>query len=191
MRSLSSYYYNCYHYDSMVEKFTEILKTGGHANSLGRVGEVIELVLHDRSRLDELHKCLFDQDAWVRMRAADALEKVCRKHPDWLLPYIDRLQGELAASTQPSIQWHLAQIYRQVTLTGAQKQAAVEWLQQILSSKDVDWIVAANAMDTLVQFTKDGSFSIAKMNGLLKIQQNHKSNAVARRANKLLAELKG
>ena len=86
----------------MIEKFTEMLRAGGHANSLGRVDEAIELVLHDRSRLDELYECLFDQDAWVRMRAADALEKVCRKHPDWLLPYIDKFQSELTASTQPS-----------------------------------------------------------------------------------------
>ncbi|HEX6258902.1 MAG TPA: hypothetical protein VFZ48_05480 [Candidatus Saccharimonadales bacterium] len=173
----------------MIEKFTEMLRAGGHANSLGRVDEVIELVLHDRSRLDELYKCLFDQDAWVRMRAADALEKVCRKHPDWLLPYIDKFQSELTASTQPSIQWHLAQIYSQVALTNAQKQIAVEWLRQLLSNKRVDWIVAANAMDTLVQFTRDGFFSAAEMTALLKIQQNHKSNAVVRRANKLLAEL--
>jgi HEAT repeat protein len=173
----------------MTEKFTEMLAAGGHANSLGRVSEVIDLVLEDKSRLDELYQCLFDEDAWVRMRAADALEKICREHPDWLQPYIDKFPDELAISTQPSIQWHLAQIYSQVTLTDTQREFAISWLKQLLSTSDIDWIVAANAMDTLVQFTKDGYFPMAGMMTLLKTQQGHKSKAVIRRATKLEAEL--
>lgn len=173
----------------MNENFAEMLTAGGHANSLGRVNEIIEIVLNDRSRLDELYSCLSDDDAWVRMRAADALEKICREHPDWLLPYIDKLQADFATSTQPSIQWHMAQIYEQVDLTDKQKQKAIHWLSNLLSNKDVDWIVAANAMDTLAKFTKEGSFALADLVPLLKTQQEHKSNAVVKRANKWLAEL--
>jgi hypothetical protein len=83
----------------------------------------------------------------------------------------------------------LAQIYAQVALTDVQKQAAQDWLVGLLSTKEVDWIVAANAMDTLVKFTKDGSFPIAKMTRLLKIQQQHMSNAVVKRATKYLVEI--
>ncbi|HEX8763133.1 MAG TPA: hypothetical protein VF733_05245 [Candidatus Saccharimonadales bacterium] len=173
----------------MDEEFAKMLMAGGHANSLGRVDEVIEIVLNNRRRLNELYDCMFDNDAWVRMRAADALEKICRMHPDWLLPYIDRLAPELSTSDQPSIQWHLAQIYREVSLTDEQKYFAIGWLKSLLSSKEIDWIVAANAMDALVSFTKDGSFSVSKMTSLLEIQQKHKSKSVVRRASKLLAEL--
>jgi predicted nuclease of restriction endonuclease-like (RecB) superfamily len=173
----------------MTEKFAQMLLVGGHANSLGRVNEVIDIVLRDTSRLDELYECLFNEDAWVRMRAADALEKICRKQPDWLLPYIDRLQKELSTSTQSSIRWHLAQIYRQVALTDEQTYAAQRWLKALLSSNDVDWIVAANAMDTLVKFTKKGSFPVDEMVELLKIQQRHASNAVIKRATRFLVEL--
>lgn len=173
----------------MTEKFTEMLAVGGKSNSLGKVNEVIELVLHDKSRLNELYDCLFDTDAWIRMRAADALEKICRQYPEWLLPYIDKFSAELATSSQASIQWHLAQIYSKVDLTSKQKRFAINWLKHLLSTKDVDWIVAANAMDTLAQFTRDGSFPVAEFIPLLKVQQSHKSNAVIKRAGKLLAEL--
>ena len=162
---------------------------GGHANSLGRVNDVIELVLRDKSRLDELYNCLFHDDAWVRMRAADTLEKICRTHPDWLVSYIDRIQKELSASTQASIRWHVAQIYEQVPLTDKQKEHAQTWLASLLSDKDADWIVAANAMDTLVKFTKEGSFPVNEAIELLKVQQQHKSNAVVKRATKFIAEL--
>lgn len=173
----------------MDEEFAEALTAGGHANSLGRVNEVIEAVLNNRSRLNELYSCLFNNDAWVRMRAADALEKICREHPDWLLPYIDRFPEELATSTQPSIQWHLAQIYREVVLSTEQKRFAMGWLEGLLSTPDADWIVTANAMDTLARFTKEGDFPKNKLLKLLTIQQQHKSKSVVRRAGKLLAEL--
>lgn len=54
----------------MIQTFAAMHAEGGHANSLGRVNDVIELVLPDRPCLDELYACLFDDDAWVRMRAA-------------------------------------------------------------------------------------------------------------------------
>jgi len=60
---------------------------------------------------------------------------------------------------------------------------------RVLSSKDVDWIVAANATDTLAQFAKDDSVLVADIVALLKIQQNHKSSAIIKRAQKLLTDL--
>ncbi len=173
----------------MQESFVEMLSVGGKSNSLGRAGEVIDIVLRDRSRLDELYQCLFDDDAWVRMRAADSLEKVCRIHPEWLTPYIDRLSRDFATSDQPSTQWHMAQIYGAVELTTAQREFAVRWLKKLLSSPSVDWIVATNSMITLMQFTRESLFPKPEMIALLDIQQQHKSAAVVKRATKLRDEL--
>ncbi|HJP81842.1 MAG TPA: hypothetical protein VJ841_05595 [Candidatus Saccharimonadales bacterium] len=173
----------------MTEKFSDMLLVGGKANSLGRVNDVIERVLADQDRLEELYGCMFYGDAWVRMRAADAFEKICRVHPEWIAPYIDRIEKELSTSTQASIQWHLAQIYRQVELTDVQKRAAVRWLRHLLSTPEVDWIVAANAMDTLRQFVDEGTVLPKDFRPLLMIQREHRSNAVIKRANKYLAAL--
>lgn len=103
----------------MVELLTSILAEGGKKNSLGRVNDVIELVLAKPAQIDELYMAMFDENAWVRMRAADAFEKVCRKQPEWIKPYINKIQTELDQSQQASIQWHIAEIYRQVELNAA------------------------------------------------------------------------
>lgn len=169
----------------MTETFAQILSVGGKTNSLGRAEEVIGTVLADRHRLDELYECLFNDDAWIRMRAADSIEKVCRAHPEWVVPYIDRFPDELFESSQPSIQWHLAQIYRQVKLTDEQRKAAIGWLKTLLSTTNVDWIVSANAMTTLAEFTGRNLFPAQELLALIRIQQQHKSNAVVKRANKL------
>lgn len=173
---------------NMREPFADMLLEGGHKNSLGRVNEIIELVLADKSRLEELYQAMFHEDAWARMRAADAFEKICRSHPEWIAPYVDRIQQELSSSEQASIQWHLAEIYMQVELDTRQKKHAIEWLKELLSTTDVDWIVAANSMKALVHFTAKGDFSKSDLLALLRIQQDHKSNAVKKRAAKLLAQ---
>lgn len=173
----------------MNEKFVDMLAVGGKSNSLGRANETVELVLNDKSRLEELYDCVFAEDAWVRMRAIDSIEKICRVRPAWVEPYIDRFQDQLTTSTQPSIQWHLSQMFGEVELSDKQKNFTITWLNELLVSKDIDWIVAANAMKTLFQFTTEGSFPKTEMASLLRIQQKHKSSAVIRRATKLLNEL--
>lgn len=173
----------------MAETFSDILAVGGKSNSLGRTDEVIETVLSDKQRLDELYTCVFNDDAWIRMRAIDAIEKVCRKHPNWIKPYTDKFQNELAKSDQPSIQWHVAQMYAQLDMNDNQKKFAIDWLTSLLSSKEVDWIVSVNAMKTLLQFTYKGLVDTDAMVDLLKIQQGHKSQSVVKKANEFLHEL--
>lgn len=172
----------------MNQSFADMLIEDGKKNSLGRVNDVVEMVLSDRSKLDELYKTIFHEDAWVRMRAVDAFEKVCRVHPEWIEAYIDKIQTELSPSTQASIQWHIAQIYGEVELNKDQKSRAIEWLVAILKSKDIDWIVAANAMTTLADFVRTGDIDKSALLAVLDVQKAHKSSAVVKRVNKLLLE---
>jgi hypothetical protein len=172
----------------MSESFSDMLAVDGKKNSLGLVNEVIKLVLDDQSRLEELYESISHEDAWVRMRAIDAFEKVCREHPEWVKPYINRIQKDLVVSTQPSIQWHIAQIYDQIDLDETQKTKAIDWLKKLLSTKEVDWIVAANCMKTLAGFVRSGDVSKSDLTMALEVQQGHKSNAVIKRAQKLLSE---
>ncbi len=170
----------------MTEQFSEIFKVGGHANSLGRSAEVIDIVLKNPDRLNEVYECMFHEDAWVRMRAADVIEKICRTRPDWLEPYIDKFIKDLSSSTQASILWHLAQIYAQVNLTNDQRKFVINWLKNLISTKEVDWIVSANTMDALAKFVDENYLEKSEFTNLLKVQKTHKSNAIIKRANKYL-----
>ena len=173
----------------MIETFTQMLSFGGKSNSLGRAHEVIEAVLADQSRLNELYDCLADNDAWVRMRAADSIEKICRVHPDWLLPFIDRFESELSMTKQPSIQWHFVQIYSEVDLTSKQRKFAIGWIKKLLSQADVDWIVASNGIKTLAKFAGDGFVTKSELKAILLILQKHKSKAVVKQATTMLEKL--
>jgi hypothetical protein len=167
-------------------KFETILTVGGKTNSLGRADEVLNSVLEDKAKLEELYACLFHSDAWVRMRAADCLEKICRVHPEWIEPYIDKIFTDLAGSTQPSIQWHLAQIFAEVSLTAKQTKQVILWLKERLSSTEVDWIVSVNSMKTLLQFYQRELVSKQEIESLFELQNQHKSKSVRKKATQFL-----
>lgn len=172
----------------MRQAFSEMLQVGGKTNSLGRAEEVIAIVLQDKSSLDELYTSIFHEDSWVRMRAIDSFEKICRIHPEWITSYIDRFSKELSTNPQASIQWHIAQMYKELPLTAPQKNFAIQWLKKLLASHEIDWIVSANAMDTLAYFTREKEVTPKEFVSLLNVQQKHKSPAVRKRADKFLKE---
>ena len=77
---------------------------------------VIETVLNDHARASELFECIKDQDEYVRMRASDALEKVCRFDSSIVQPLKTRVLNEMSLIDQPSVQWHYAQIVDRLQL---------------------------------------------------------------------------
>jgi hypothetical protein len=56
------------------------LLSGGDRRSIGKAAEVAEYVVVNPHQIDGLAALLEHHDEVVRMRAADALEKVLKKH---------------------------------------------------------------------------------------------------------------
>lgn len=136
-------------------RFAQLLR-GGDRRSLQGVPTVIQEVRADPKRVVELFDCVFDDDEIVRMRAADALEKVCREEPARLTPFVERMLTDMAASRQPSVQWHLAQLLGEVPLTPVQRDRAAAVVQEALDTSS-DWIVVTCALETLAAFTRQGA----------------------------------
>lgn len=161
--------------------------SGGDPRSLGRTDKIIETVLKNQKKLKELFQCLFSRDQIIRMRASDALEKVCRQKPDWLKPYIDLLLDEVSKIKQSSIQWHLAQIFTEVELTSTQKKQAINILLDNLSNSS-DWIVTNLTIESLAKFTRQGDFERSRFVRILQQQKNNQHKSVTSRVTKLLKE---
>lgn len=165
-----------------MDSYENILAVGGKTNSLGRASEVIDDIYAHPARLEELFNCITAKDAWVRMRAVDSFEKIIRDKPKWIRPYIDKIFDDLALSDQPSIQWHLAQIFSEVELTDQQQARAIEWLKDRIKNTQVDWIVSVNAMKALVYFYQKGCIDAAALKALCKVQEEHASKSVRKKA---------
>lgn len=121
--------------------------TGGDPRTLTGVEEVLAHLRAHPERLGELIDTCSDVDSVVRMRAADALEKYAREQPDLVAAQLERLFAELGASTQPSVQWHLAQILGEVPVADHYDEATT-WLLATLDSA-TDWIVLSHALTSI------------------------------------------
>jgi HEAT repeat protein len=66
---------------------------GGDRRSIGRATQVAATVLQSPSLFSQLIRGLWSADALVRMRAADAVEKISRDRPELLRPYKKELLG--------------------------------------------------------------------------------------------------
>lgn len=175
----------------MPEPFAQMLE-GGHPNSLGRTAEVVTIVLGEPARLEELFATITDPDAVVRLRAGDALEKVCRERPDWFVEHVDRLLDDLGQIDQPSIQWHVAQMLQHLRDDLSQDQArrATALLQRNLSGS-TDWIVLNVTMDVLIEWTRHHPALADWLRPELERLRHDRRPSVARRASRRLAELGG
>ena len=64
---------------------------GGDRRSIGRAPEVVADILETPALFAEVFEGMHDSDPLVRMRSADALEKISAEHPEYLQPFKNRL----------------------------------------------------------------------------------------------------
>ncbi len=112
---------------------------------------IIDTVLNDHARVGELFECVIDENEYVRMRASDALEKVCRSDPSIVQPLKTRVLSEMSIIDQPSVQWHFAQIVDQLQLNPQETAKVIRKLQSNFEMYD-DWITCNITMEVLGNF---------------------------------------
>ena len=83
---------------------------GGDRRSIGKVDEVVSAVRKEADLFNELVPGLFDEDPVVRMRTADAMEKLTLDNPEFLRPFKDKLLRLAQETRQQELRWHLAQM---------------------------------------------------------------------------------
>src|SRR6266853_428444 len=111
------------------------LLKGGDRRSIGRSQRVVKMVSRQPERFPELLKCLWEEDPVIRMRAADAAEKVTLTHPELLNPHRQELLGLLDEAEQIELRWHLALIVPRLSLSGPERARAVEALRRYLEDR--------------------------------------------------------
>lgn len=133
----------------------EDMLSGGYPNSLGRVEEVVDIVLNDRDSLDELFGCYGSNDEVIRLRVSSCLKRVFREERDWFLDYIDEFHRVVPALFQPSALWTLAQLHLELEnlLSASQKRVAIEITKRQLRDCD-DWIVIIQSVNLLEHWSK-------------------------------------
>lgn len=128
---------------------------GGDRRSIGRSDHVAALVSKNPSLFPKLIAGLWSANPLVRMRAADAAEKVTRKNPEWLSPHKKELLGLMAEAEQPELLWHLAALIPRLPLNSRERQLAATLLNNCLEARSS--IVKTFALQGLADLAQDDS----------------------------------
>ena len=133
----------------------ETMLTGGHPNSLGRTVEVVAIILANQRRLPDLLHCYGSQDEVVRLRTSSALKRVCKAHPDWIMPHFRFLIDEIGNLDQASAQWSLADIFLVLKplMNDDQRSQALSVMKRNLQEHH-DWIVINRTINTLAEWSR-------------------------------------
>lgn len=162
----------------------EAILRGGDRRSIGRANEVARLVLKGPRRFRELITCLWHENPIIRMRAADAADKVSAKKPRLLDRHKPELLGLLAEAEQIELRWHLAAMIPRLRLTSAERQRAVATLQLYL--KDRGSIVKTFALQALDELAQNDASMRPKVKQLLEDALRSGTPAMRARARRLL-----
>lgn len=161
---------------------------GGDMRSIGRADEVVNEVLNDPGLFPILFNGMVDIDPLIRMRAADVVEKVTGQHPEWLIPYKDRIIHELAGIDQQEIHWHAAQIFTRLELNPEERREVFQILLGYTQEKSS--IVRTFAMQALVDVTKQDAELRPQVLSLMESLIYEGTPAMKARGLKLLEQMK-
>lgn len=172
----------------MVER-SDILRKleGGDRRSIGRVNEVVTDVLADPPLFDPLFRGMLSDDPIVRMRSADAVEKITLDHPQYLQPFKTDLIQQVARSEQQEVRWHVAQMLPRLDLIGDEHRAVVGILLGYL--EDQSKIVKTFSMQALADLAETDLELCHQVIPLLEDLVETGSPAVRSRGRKLLRKL--
>jgi hypothetical protein len=156
---------------------------------LGRSEQVAALVSEDPELFPELIAGLWSTDPLIRMRAADAAEKVTRKRRELLQPYKGELLGLMVETEQQELRWHLAAMVPRLQLNTKQRNLATSLLIGYLDDRSS--IVKTFALQGLADLAQDDPSVRPGVMEILREATRNGTPAMKARSRKLLVRLEG
>jgi hypothetical protein len=160
---------------------------GGDRRSIGRVKEVVAQVLDNPALFEGVFHGMLNKDPVIRMRSADAVEKITASHPEYLEPHKEKFIQEVAKIDQQEVRWHVAQMFPRLNVSDKERAAILGILLDYLHDRSK--IVKTFAMEALATFAEKDTRLRPQVITLLDDLTRKGSPAMKSRGRKLLARL--
>ena len=165
------------------------LLEGGDRRTTGRSDLVVEIVSQDAGLFPELIAGLWANNRLVRMRAADATEKVTRRNRELLWPYKKELLSLMTEAKEQELRWHLAVMVPRLPLNTKERPMAASLLKAYL--EDDSSIVKTFALQGLADLAHDDPSLKPEVVETLHAAARNGTAAMKARSRKLLVQLAG
>jgi hypothetical protein len=164
-----------------------LLLRGGDRRTIGRADQVAAIVAKNLRLFPKLIAGLWSADPLIRMRAADAAEKVTRERPELLTPFKKELLGLMTEATEQELRWHLAAMVPRLPLNAAERQLAISSLNGYL--EDRSSIVKTFALQGLADLARGDPAIQPTVVEILRDATRNGTPAMKARSRKLLLRL--
>ena len=162
---------------------------GGDRRSIGHSEQVAAVVSRDPGLFSGLIAGLWSEDPLIRMRAADAAEKVSRKNPALLQPHKKELLGLMAEAQQQELCWHLAVMVPRLSLNSREREYAASVLENYLEFRSS--IVKTFALQGLADLAQRDAHLRPGAIEILREAEKNGTPAMKARSRKMLHCLEG
>jgi len=166
-----------------VESFSAMLR-GGDRRSIGRSVAVVTAVRRAPGRFDELWHHLAADDAIVRMRAADAAEKLSRDNPSLLAPHKKTLLARTLDDGTAEMRWHLIAMMARLSLNAGEIEELTAYLQNCLR-EDPSRIVMVAALQAAADLSSRHPQMKTEFYKMLELARDSSAPSLRARARKL------
>jgi hypothetical protein len=161
---------------------------GEDLRSIGKADEVVQDILNDPSLFQEVFEGMLNKDPVIRMRSADAIEKVSAKRPEYLRPFKSKLINQISKIEQQEVRWHTAQMFSYIETSKIERNKIIKILLSYIET-DESKIVKTFSMQTLADFAEKDEQIKPRMINLIKGMIKRGSPAIVSRGKKLLKQL--
>lgn len=125
----------------------------GDLRSVGQ-NNAIKDKFNSQEDFDKLLPFLFSAERGVVMRAADLIEKISLKHPEWLSKHKKEILGLCETASDKELKWHLAQLLPRLKLSAKDSEKTWKRLSVWLLNKNESKLVRVNALQALYDLSR-------------------------------------
>jgi len=121
---------------------------GGDLRTIGGVKFLVPLI-RDQKDFDLLFHYLYSKDRPIVMRAADSVEKITLRHPEYLASHKSSLLGLLQNAEDKELKWHLSLLVSRLPLNDSELAIVLAKLKEWASNPGESRIVRVNALQAI------------------------------------------
>jgi hypothetical protein len=166
-------------------KSIERLLQGKDLRSIAGSNKLVGLV-HDQQNFDELFNFMNHSERKIVMRAADAIEKITIRHPEFLMPHKSQFLVILKRAGNKELKWHIAQIIPRLGLSLTELDEVWEILSQWAEDAKESIIVRVNSLQGLHELSLQYPETRTKFEQTAQNLKKEGSPAIRARIKKLL-----
>ncbi len=160
---------------------------GGDLRTIGCANEIVHEIQENPALFESVFRGLTDNDAAIKMRSADIVEKVTRDNPALLSGYTQQIISILKKEKQQEVCWHMAQIAPRLECNKSEKNKLIDLLKNCLLHKSK--IVQVSAMESLVKLAEKNVSPKNDITDVIKKQMENGSPAVKARGRNLMQRI--